>query len=834
MDNDLERSVRLLENAVSSTGRGLFKTVSSQRKEDFDLSITMTPFEIQKLIQNATSSEYEDTMKFIFEGNQTLGGSVIQGPSPWKTTMENLFTEFFEILQNHSGGHDILEVVADFARCSSDAVNVIQGLKSKVTLTSIDEEKPLVNERNTWRLLFILYQDRLAFKASDNNDIIMDPYSGLSEKLCVEKLFKRDNLLRETQLVIDWLESCSCEENILVPHYTNGWENTLHQLRSADTIAFSSTRKVVTNLDPDAPHYQHLSLHDLDEEDEKRLCQVVFNKIRCGKLDEAQEICTSSGHAWRAALLEGWKLFHNPNIESHEYTDLDDMDCDQNIDSSRPLEDGEYYGIEGNPSRDIWKLMAIEYCNKPYLRMEEKGAIAAFSGNLSHLLPLCKTWDDYLWAYMRTMVDIRVESEVRDNVNREYSPLPDWYWNQRMSLNEIFEKLETSNTPSIISEASSQEHIIQKFIILDDINHLMGILQEWVEDPNVSSTFLRFAAHLVLFFDQVGKINDRDIVEISIEEYVKRLQKLGETQLVAFYLSKVSKTRQVMLYAAHLEDIVDNDERRAALSYAEDFDLNVLEITKKVVENIRNKPHDIENQATLVSKITESDLMKISALDWIIFYEEQRVEALIQSNAIIFTFLTLSKLDAAQLAFNKIPLDTVEKLLPENNNQNVEKIIKEHLSYKVYLEAHEGFNEWYQKYKSKPELPKPVPETAQFTEKVAYQHRMTQYQAEIERWKISTTNLSKTAKNLLYNVLLFPEGWLSTAKDGEYLRTTCIPEIVLLLYTVLSESGLHEESVQLADILASEKNQLYKIYSKEKLSEILVKLCESSFALLNG
>ncbi|KAK9876612.1 hypothetical protein WA026_013990 [Henosepilachna vigintioctopunctata] len=835
MDNDLERSVRFLEDAVSSTGRGLFN-LSSHRNKDFDVSITMTPAEIQNLMKETVYSNYDDTMNLILEGNQTISGSVIQSVNPWKSTMDSLYIEFFEILQNYSGGHDILEVVTDLARCCSDAVSVIQGLKSKVSLSFVSEEEQLIQERNTWRLIFILYQDRLASKSLMNDDDMLDSYTGLSEKSCIEKLFKRDNLIRETQLVIDWLESCSAEESNPFsdfPDYTNGWENTLHQIKSAETIAFSSSRKVVSKLDPDAPHYQKLSLHDLDTEDERRLCRIVFNKVRCGKLEEAQQICISSGHSWRASLLEGWKLYHNPNIQADEQIDLDNEDSDQDTEESLiPPDDGEYYETEGNPSRDIWKLMAMEYCKKPYLQMTEKATIAAYSGNLNYVLPMCKTWEDHLWAYLRTMVDIRVESEIRDNVNREYSPLPDWYWDQRMSLDEVFRKLEATysndNTHSILPE-----HIIQKFIILDNVNELINHMVDWVTDEKASTSFLRFATHLILFLNQIGEINHQEVVEVSIEEYVKRLGKIGETRLVAFYLSKISEKRQLDLYASHLEGIVDNEDRKKALTYAEDFGLNVLEVTRKIVENIRNNSQEIMNQTSLTSKITENDLFKISALDWVIFYEEQRADALIQSNAMIFKFLTLTKLDAALLAFNKVPPNTVKKLLSENTNQSLEKNIKEHLSYKVYLEAQEGFNMWFQQLKMKPQPPDVIPENGAFTEKVAYQHKEAQYKTDLERWKITMEHMAKNVKELLYNVLLFPEGWLTTAKDGEYLRSICIPEVMLLLYKVLFEIGSYEECVRLADIVASEKYELYKVYSKEKLGELLVKLGESSLALLN-
>lgn len=65
------------------------------------------------------------------------------------------------------------------------------------------------------------------------------------------------------------------------------------------------------------------------------------------------------------------------------------------------------------------------------LNVYEKAAIASLCGYLDGVLPVCTNWEDYLWAYMRTMVDIRVESEIRDAIIRDYQPLPVEYWNQK-------------------------------------------------------------------------------------------------------------------------------------------------------------------------------------------------------------------------------------------------------------------------------------------------------------------------------------------------------------------------------------------------------------------
>lgn len=106
---------------------------------------------------------------------------------------------------------------------------------------------------------------------------------------------------------------------------------------------------------------------------------------------------------------------------------------------------------------------------------------------------------------------------------------------------------------------------------------------------------------------------------------------------------------------------------------------------------------------------------------------------------------------------------------------------------------------------------------------------------------------------MFYNVLDFPgNGWLVDPVDPpeytdeeeeqewtlrkqqmENLRKVCIPNIVLLLHTVMHNVGEYQECVMLANTIMSDKNKFHEIYSKHKLSELLTKIAESSLALLN-
>ena len=450
-----------------------------------------------------------------------------------------------------------------------------------------------------------------------------------------------------------------------------------------------------------------------------------------------------------------------------------------------------------------------------------------------------------------------------------YTAMPEEYWKNEISLEDAFKELHASRNPIIRAQSNNPDHLIQKYIILDHIPKLMEEIETMIDVGVCDSQFLRFLAHLILFFRQIGRSTKDKVEDKVLLAYVRVLIEIGDPTLVAFYTATLPQEEQITNYACYLEGVKENEQRKRCLRAAEDANLNVEAITKLVVENIRKK--NIESDPTdLKGTIIDADMEKINALDWLIFYQSQREEALRQTNALIRYFLTKEKLDAARKAFNKIPSDSIESVMAEYSNMectitnltitcpnhnNVSKqaaaSIREYLCYKTYLDAQEGFDEWFSHFHhGKPVPPEELSTYATFTEKVAYDHRKTQYNLEFERWKSTMQHHTKAVKQLLFNVLLFPDGgWLVDSKSSngepctsedelrehqlEKLRELCIPKVTLLLHSVMSEMNEHDGCIQLADILASEQHQLYKVFSKGRLREIFKKICESSLVLMD-
>ncbi|GAB1295600.1 Nuclear pore complex protein [Apodemus speciosus] len=640
----------------------------------------------------------------------------------------------------------VFDLVEEYENICGSQVNILSKIVSRAApgLQKFSKTASMLwllqQETVTWRLLASFVQkDRIQSSLEEEN---MFAIAGInaSEKTVVEALFQRDSLVRQSQLVVDWLESIAKDEigdfsdNIEFYAKSVYWENTLHSLKQRQLLSYiGSSRPLVTELDPDAPIRQKLPLDDLDREDEVRLLKYLFMLVRAGMTEEAQRLCKRCGQAWRAATLEGWKLYHDPNVNGG--TELEP--------------------VEGNPYRRIWKIscwrMAEDHGKALLLRpLEERAWLrvgwdctelfnkyeraiyAALSGNLKQLLPVCDTWEDTVWAYFRVMVDSLVEQEIRTSVMTldESEELPREYVEANWTLEKVFEELQATDKKRVLEENQEHYHIVQKFLILGDIDGLMDEFSKWLSKSKSSlpGHLLRFMTHLILFFRTLGLQTKEEVSIEVLKTYIQLLISEKHTSLIAFYTCHLPQDLAVAQYAFFLEGVTEFEQRHQCLELAKEADLDVATITKTVVENIRKKDngefshHDLapsldtgttehkgqpgvvvhacnhhDLAPSLDTGTTEEDRLKIDVIDWLVFDPAQRAEALRQGNAIMRKFLgecgcamvcvwrsedslltlvfglcTLKKHEAAKEVFVKIPQDSIAEIYNQWEEQGME------------------------------------------------------------------------------------------------------------------------------------------------------------------
>ncbi|XP_033757486.1 nuclear pore complex protein Nup107-like [Pecten maximus] len=876
---NIRRSLQLLDESVASPAalnrrtprragslqHSTYTPISSGSK--YDVSGLLGPTPRKTPSKDQSYNQMDSTMftgktylEDVTEEVTTTNVGLLLEEDPGISACKGLFEDFQKCMKSNASESQSFDLIKEYESACREHVIILRKLMKRATRNEPRFQKTfdmldlIEHEQNTWQLVHSLLKDQLEVELRmdlPQEDMEVNEngrsLSRKSDRKIVSDFFENNSEIRQSQLIVDWLESCALEkvqrirDNIkFFSDRAVGWENTLHKLqtRESGTMFGGTDRPLVDEIDPDAAVRQKKMVDDLDKEDESRLLQTLFVYIRAGQLQQAQDICREHGQAWRAATLEGWKLYHDPNFES--------------------LEDGQTSSVEGNPNRDIWRNVCWNMAKEPSYDQFEKAIYGILSGNLQAVLPVCKDWLDYLWAHYKVLVDVRVEQELRTQKlsGRQLVSMPSEFWDQSSDPESVFRRLEAYET--ISKEGLRWYHVLQKWIILGDTDKLIEVMAGWVRDDHlkVPQHLLRFMAHLVLFLRSTQRHVRSDLCSLILEAYVQDLIQGNHKDLVAHYVATLPSEAQVVWYARFLEGVEEKGERQACLGLAADAELDIPLITKLVVENIRshstvdfNRNMDQEVDTT----ITPEDKKKIDAIDWLVFDQSQRSEAMRQANAVMRSFVAIKKLHAAKEVFSKLPADSIDVIVktwqyqtgsadlpPEEANS-----VREYLCHRAYLTAMDSFNDLFNQYHhTKPTKPT-LAEGASFTEKVAHEQHMKRFQQELERWRHHLNIQTKTTKGMLYNVLLFADGgWMVDQKqvvapdtNREHqmglLRQLVLPGLCFLLHKILHTSGHYDECLKIADLVASEQHGLYKVFRKDELQQLLRLLRDSSLSNLN-
>ena len=705
-----------------------------------------------------------------------------------------------------------------------DHVETLRKLVSKVDRANDRFQKTLsvleglTNERNTWRLMGKLYNDRLVTALKDNSDLL--PPVKNSERQVVERLFQANADIRQTWIVVEWLErnAKSQEEEVLTNQmqlFTEGgvtWENSLSALQRG-----VGGPNMVTELDPDAPGRTGRQLHSLDQEEETRLIKTLFGCVRCGLLEDGQDLCIRVGQAWRAATLEGWKLFHDPNYQSGTGGE------------------GDKLPVEGNKHRDVWKAVAWRMTEDSSLPQHERAVYAALCGNLSQLTPACTSWEDLLWAGAKCAVDVMVETEIREKfLEKQFEPLPAPYWNTPVSLAKVFSEI-AGRGGIVMREANNPYHVIQKYLILDDWPGLVRQMVGWLR-TDIDPHLLRLLAHLVLAHRALGVNGEAGAEDEILTWFTKFLMSQDKAGLVPWYVSRLPETQHSPLLSEYLAAVTSSQDQQQSLYLGREAGLHMERIVVAAVTLCR----DTERM--------------ISSLQWLSHHPDQAGDLITQANCVIRRLLLQGNVEGAREAADHVPQSVLERAGRDWRGEGTglpEEAVREHLGLQAYLTAIETFNDWFDHYhRGQPVRPVMAP-TPSFTERVAHEQREKQFMMELERWRSGQLVQSRQTEEKLKAVLTFPGGWLVQEREDEdtmdvredteeerlvelsSLRKTLVPRTVTLLHTLLHSTGQFSASVSLADMVASEQHGLYSAFSRHDMAQLLTKVRESSLAAMD-
>lgn len=623
-------------------------------------------------------------------------------------------------------------------------------------------------------------------------------------------------------------------------------------------------------IDPDTVYKQN-ALDDDDLRQERLIVKKTWALVRSGQMKEAQMFCRKHEQFWRAATIAGSELYHNPRLLSKE----------GNI-------EGENSESVGNQNRFVYlntlisMLKSDDYLSNDEIHHYEKAIYGSICGDLPSTLAVCNDWEDYLWAYCKTTMNYLINRQLAeyvpsDSEDKKYVDAVLSFTNSNnRSFHEILQSLRVSNNEKVKEEAVHYHHVVQEYIICNQVPGLIKYLLDSIVHPaeksmSYISHLLRFSSHFILTLSMAGDVelkNDSGKDAILVK-YIHYLVNTKQYEHIAFYTRFISEKHEtvnnydyrsiifaeviISIEQAEREKTISRDDtlRRMLIASAKKNELNVSEIASIVAEKSLQSAESINSISHInlldsqffldpnnnpfnklrEKQTTELDIKKINSIDWLCIEDISPFECLAQSNTLLREFIQVGKLEAFEMLLSKLQEAIDPKLenqfdLPTEKKQ--QQALQEYKDWKLYKETMLSYDKWSNQLRQKPQFK--TMENAVFksqADKIKYETELNTFtNTTLKKWAQENDILLNQAVEKHFEFL--DHRFLDQEQVNDNpphliheLKQRCIPDVVFCLYQLLSFSEKYEDCMQLSDKVASDSLSLFEYFSKEQLVEFL-------------
>ena len=486
-----------------------------------------------------------------------------------------------------------------------------------------------------------------------------------SDQLLVDEIVQNDFKLQELIVVKEWLQLIcddfeTCEQKH--SHLQSTIDNIVVRKRDKQLGVYMDSKvDIVTELDPDATNRQNKILLADDLDYEQQLNKTIFNFIRRNKMMEAIEFCQATQQYYKAATLLGGQLHFDPIDATVPTEEFDNTNVEM-------MDDGIKEQI-GNQNKSLWKAVCLQLATDNRIDHYERAVYGALAGDLTSVLPVCKSWEDHLWAYFNGIIEYRIQKHLY-KLSTQTLAKATAFELPVVDLNEhqVFERLLSDE--SLKYDGNEFYHLIQKHSILNDYGSLFTNCRKVIEsslsrlDQNFS---LRFICHLILLWRNLGLDENEQDTEIILLKYIEYLVESKNGDLIPMFYEPLPRPIQTQGYATFLSNLTDDKTKYYNLGKS--FHLNMMDICVETVIIITRDLLSAEttiddcNNITFAAvdrQLTNEELNIISSLDWFTFEETQIRNLFEYSNKLLRKFLILGKLNCVKWIMDHYSLTSSE------------------------------------------------------------------------------------------------------------------------------------------------------------------------------
>lgn len=415
-------------------------------------------------------------------------------------------------------------------------------------------------------------------------------------------------------------------------------------------------------------------------------------------------------------------------------------------------------------------------------------------------------------------------------------------------LQDIFVFLTTQDRPGV----TSRYHQLQCSIIQNDISSIFTLLKEWAS-TSPPLPLLHFSTHLAILYlcppyFVEPSLDIKRLFIIIINHYIDHLIESHQFHLVALYCYFIPSDKERISAYSNLLSRVPTSDRREMLELADLWNLNKTEITA----NISAAATSVSVTSTINTATFEK---RVDAIKWLCFDETQWEMALRRANELLGELILLDKFQYAKLLTEEecpLPqklLSTIQtatepivfklpNLAPTfQKKDEYNQLAIEYLELRRYLEARHVCHKWDEHKQKQPQAPTPPGAKGLYSERLLYQQAAEAYQLANQQWQGFESTLATNAEQGLILFLQHQPGFLEsvTPEQSERLKALqkyCIPKTVELLQDLYFRRGQFKEALQVADLVASASNNLYKYFTTDRMAQFLYAVRKTVIELL--
>ncbi|PIA13952.1 nuclear pore protein 84/107 [Coemansia reversa NRRL 1564] len=600
----------------------------------------------------------------------------------------DIAVDFAAVVESGSGSKLAARAFGKLARQQCDSLDRTSVFGSDADSTQRKGEVEYWSaESNTWDLLERLYSLRQQANQSDTNsqsETTMQTAgvnTAATAFTSVQELMAANNLLSEYVEVRRWLEETApafqpVETRKGYLFYTRRGAKERGLLAAGELGSEGRTGRIVTEVDPDATSRQRKDLAFEDAEYETSLLRTLYEYVRRGRVGNAMDLCVESDEPWRAASLKGGLLWRDPMLEPANDMPVDTEDGADVVDVRPPH-------TAGNINRALWKHACAALAHDENNDIYERALYAALSGRLDEAVLVCGTWEDFLWAYVNSMIESYIDQAIKDarglyiaaettsfdHVQSKYPPVS--------NMKHVFGTIASHDSGKLQQESNEPFRMLQKALITDSFDEYLTEFSHKLRNEVIDENelgLLRFVVHAALCLRQLGFSLSSEAVSILLETYIGCLAK-GHRELVAAYVSHMPNEEQTESYAQFLQHVSDPfPVRMQLLKLAENHRLDIDAISKRTTELLLRKyassqSSEPNNMDTEVSRfglaepsepITDAELGQVRAIEWITSSTRLYEHALVEVCKLARQFLLAGRTNAATRLFNSLPDNFVQ------------------------------------------------------------------------------------------------------------------------------------------------------------------------------